>query len=456
MAVWYAQSNGQDFNDPAQWKNAGSETMTTVRTGWYPEAGDVFAANGKTGIVLNADFDIGTGRLSNATEGGTAGGGFVVTEARTITAAILGTSTNTTVSASGNDYTLTINGKVSAALGVVSSIALNVNGNITVNVSVASGEAINGGGGNGCRGITSNSTQLLTVVGDIGGGGGNGYAVNVGAGGIAVTGDVAPAGGTTACINSTGPVSVTGSVNAGTMTGPAIKGTSTVSVTNGPVTAGTGGAGAFAISSTGQITVTNSNIINTDKASAISGGVIYNPGAGNYIQYPATSGTPKYGKTIPAAKVLFGEVGDGVDLPAEGTVILPNQNHVWSSAPNYGAVVEHGSGTIQGNMAVPRVTDVRTGVYVGNGSENVLGTCAVPVPDVVLSPYPIDDVTGCLTLPAEDNVLDGVPYGKYGDENTGNYETVGVEDVAEGVTFGPSGSLEGTLAGSGSVIVIDD
>jgi hypothetical protein len=48
------------------------------------------------------------------------------------------------------------------------------------------------------------------------------------------------------------------------------------------------------------LTVYNGNIINSGYSSAIYGryAVVYNPGPNNYIEYTATAGTAKYGKTI--------------------------------------------------------------------------------------------------------------------------------------------------------------
>jgi hypothetical protein len=76
----------------------------------------------------------------------------------------------------------------------------------------------------------------------------------------------------------------------------------------------TGGGGAssnapgFYNVSTGAVTVVG-NLINTTGCNAIGGGIVYNPGAANYIQYGAT----KYPAQLAAAVILEGTVhGDRV------------------------------------------------------------------------------------------------------------------------------------------------
>ncbi len=85
-------------------------------------------------------------------------------------------------------------------------------------------------------------------------------------------------------------------------------------------------------SNVSTLTVNAGNIINSVYSSAIYGRypVVYNPGPGNYIEYPTTTGKAKYGKTIPAASVLSGVDGDGVGAPATGTVTLPAESDVKS------------------------------------------------------------------------------------------------------------------------------
>lgn len=71
----------------------------------------VLAANGKTAIAISIDLDIGTGRLSTAEEGGSAGGGFAVATNRTVRANVLA-GTAACITMSSGAYTLRIYGNV--------------------------------------------------------------------------------------------------------------------------------------------------------------------------------------------------------------------------------------------------------------------------------------------------------------------------------------------------------
>jgi hypothetical protein len=77
--------------------------------------------------------------------------------------------------------------------------------------------------------------------------------------------------------------------------------------------------GIMNINATGVFTLVGS-IDNTGNAPGCGGKITYNPGATNYIEYPKpTSGTYKYGKTIPAASILSSATPDGALAPEAGT-----------------------------------------------------------------------------------------------------------------------------------------
>ena len=146
--IWLAQTNGQNMNDPDQWKNSvTSNTMTTERGSWSSSTSDIFQANGKTGIVINADFT--AEKISTADEdgagAGVAGGGFTVSSGpRTITAGLQAGTTQCLLT-SGTGYQLDIVGPISAAatggtargLNVATALsAVNITGNITAGVAL--------------------------------------------------------------------------------------------------------------------------------------------------------------------------------------------------------------------------------------------------------------------------------------------------------------------------------
>jgi len=129
-------------------------------------SGTVLAANGKTDIAISIDVDIGTGRLSTAAEGGTAGGGFVLSSARTIVANIQA-GTSACIVTSGTGYTASITGNVTGGTGgssahgvrVASAMTLNVTGNVA------------GGGSSSRHGIyISDAGAVVSVTGNVSGG----------------------------------------------------------------------------------------------------------------------------------------------------------------------------------------------------------------------------------------------------------------------------------------------
>jgi len=121
----------------------------------------VLAANGKGAININTYIDIGTGRLSTAEEGGTAGGGFAVVTARTVRGNIQAGTTACITMVSGA-YTLTIYGNVT---GGSASNVVGINGNGSSSAIVVYGDVI-GGSYISAYGITTNYSST-TVNGDL-------------------------------------------------------------------------------------------------------------------------------------------------------------------------------------------------------------------------------------------------------------------------------------------------
>lgn len=223
------------------------------------------------------------------------------------------------LTAGGTDTVLAANGKT----------AITINTDIDIGTgrlsTAAEGTGAAGGGfdvasartvrGNILAGKTTcvtigNGAYTLTIYGNVTGGSAAnavGISGNGAASTIVVTGDVI--GGS--YISAYG---ITTSYSSTTVNGNLI-------ATNAP---------AVYQSNNTTLTINAGNIINSVYSSAIYGRypVVYNPGPGNYIEYPTTTGTAKYGKTIPAASVLSGVDGDGANAPATGTVTLPSEDDV--------------------------------------------------------------------------------------------------------------------------------
>ncbi len=123
----------------------------------------ILCANGKAfNIAVNIDINIGTGRLSTAAEGGTAGGnGFVVTGTRSIIGNIVA-GTSICLAPSGTGYTLTVTGNVTGGSVGTNAWGINIASAMTTNVT----GIITGGGSINRYGIRATS-GTLTVTGNV-------------------------------------------------------------------------------------------------------------------------------------------------------------------------------------------------------------------------------------------------------------------------------------------------
>ena len=308
MAIWYAQQSSTNIDHVSSgttsdvWNAAadGSGAWMDISVLTAGGTDTVLAANGKTAININTDINIGTGRLSTAAEGGTAGGGFTVSAARTITANVLAGSTHA-LAATHKSGTVAIVGTVTGGTtngAVANGIRLTAAGTLTIS------GLVKGGSGSGSYGVYQ-SAGVIEINGGLEGGSSyNAFGAHLFAGTLTINGHAITAGSYTIC--------------------------------NGLWI----GGGAFA-------TANNCDLIHTAYAAATNGCIVYNPGPNNYIEYPTTTGTAKYGKTIPAASVLSGVDGDGADAPATGTVTLPSEADV-KSGVEFGA-----SGALTGDYVNP-------------------------------------------------------------------------------------------------------
>lgn len=313
MATW--------FNKTTIASNIDAVSGGTTSSVWYDRAADtggnwmdtsvltaggstVLCANNHSLITANIDIDLGTGKLSTVAEVGTydtgaAGGGFKVTAAQTITATIQSGST-VCLTASHTTGTVTVNGTITGgastnAYGFLNSAA----GTVVVEGNVS------GGTGAATYGFDNRSTGSVTITGDVSGStGSTSHGLrNFSTGPITVTGDITGGRTTTTLSAANGILSeavatltITGNVTGGT--GPntmGIRNFSTGAVTiTGSVLGGSGvNAYGFTNATSGVAIINGGNLINTTTAGSHSGQIIYNPGSGNYVEFPRTSGTNK-------------------------------------------------------------------------------------------------------------------------------------------------------------------
>ena len=305
--TWYAQ-NGSPANVSA-WSGSASTVWYSTASGtggsFMPGAsfaaaigaGDVLCANNKSTLTLDVNFTCLC--ISTAAEvpiqggsTGSAGGGFTVSANIHITANVLAGSTACITMASGT-YTLTITGSVT---GGSATSAYGIGNTSSATASMVVNGNVSGGNGVVAVGMYMTAATSYTVIGNVLGGGGNSaYGIYAGSGGCvgSVTGNVT--GGSSAAAgglyNSTNAaITVTGAVIGGSVVntpGIVFGGGSGVCSITGSVSASPT-AGTYGVQGATNLTVTSGNIINTIYANAIDGAVKYNPGPGNYIEYPKT------------------------------------------------------------------------------------------------------------------------------------------------------------------------
>jgi len=264
MATWFAQASSVNIDSASLWNSVAGGGGTVLT--WPPASGDNLVANGNTAIALNVDFNIGTGILTTGTTlGGTAGGNFTLTTARTITAGILAGTTECVSKSGTNPWTW--NGTVIG--GTASVVGLGIVGTSTFTFT---GTA-SGGSGTGAHGINV-SSGTINMTGNAYGGSSTGVGIRHSGGGVTLT--------------------MTGN-SSGSATGAGVQTTGGTFVLNGNAVAGAGINGVGVVN--GQATVfilNNGNIINSTSTSAITGPCQWNPGVNNYVQYPTASGIQRY------------------------------------------------------------------------------------------------------------------------------------------------------------------
>lgn len=256
MTTWFAQNSSVNIDSVNMWNSAanGSGSFLT----WASlAASDVLVANGKTSIAINVDI---TPQVEITTEarGGTAGGGFTVSTARTIRAHVTA-GTTACLADTHATGTVTLTGNVAGASGGFVN-GLNKSGTgLLVHVGNVTGGTFNSGIGISVSVGNFQGTGTYT--------GGSNVAAHAiqfsGSGTHTITGSIIGGSSTARAVNflqSSGSLAITGSVSSGTSSSGTVLNNGAGAVTiNGDVTAGTAAAtsgyGAENLS-TGTLTVT--------------------------------------------------------------------------------------------------------------------------------------------------------------------------------------------------------
>lgn len=354
MALKYPSANG-NWSTAANWNG-----------GTLPVAGDDVRANGFT---VTIDVDINVLQIStNALAPAAAGGGFVVSTNRSITANIIfGTTACLTCSAG---VTVTIIGDITGPQSGVGGAAVNFTNagsvlNITGNVF---GAANNSGG-------TVLSPGTVNFVGNVFGGSAGASAVGIGisaGGNLVFTGNITAGGGTSIAISFSGSSStINGNIYAGSSTARGLSITSGTHIIN---------ANCYGSNLAGSSSSALSVIGGT---SIVVNGTVY---AG------IISGSYGLSSTSSAVVVSNVEFTNG-NTPISGFIKFKN------TAPTI--TVRKADNTNQqlvdpSTTDIPVIANVRNGLTYASGS--LTGTLKVPSPLTVGLGVPTDNTFGTAVI----------------------------------------------------------
>ena len=257
--------------------------------------------------------------------------------------------------------------------------------------------------------IYYNNTNLggsINILGNIDASTSTGAAINIGPnGGITINGNVT--GGTLASAitftnsSATLGITVTGNVTAGSGVVPAISNTIAVPITvTGTVTAGVNSPGIISTTSTGLVTVYGS-IVNVNGFQGVqSQRLILSSSAATAM---AWTWQDTAGNNITYS-------------PSTANITYPDP-----AAVRQGASGQTSTGTSNGTLVVPAVTDVRETVSYDNGTKT--GTMRVPSYLDVRSGVAVDSGSGAIIMPTAAQVQSGVTFDS-GSSKTGTYDGV--------------------------------
>jgi hypothetical protein len=346
-ATWYACGTTPTFSHVSGgttsdvWNAAAACNGAWLDWSTGPATGDVFLANGVTGIIVDVDPKGTAGATSVVLNTATNGGTFVHTTGNLTITADLGvvTHTGTTDVLTWSGGNLILLGNIYGG-GTTNADGLVMSGTGTLTIGSVGTPVVIKGGGSGatatsCTGATIANTGGSTIYADITGGPGNfsdGLKVSAASGTITITGAITGGPGTgtsaygldhtgNATVNSTGnctggaTASSHGCVNVSatgvtTITGDCIA-TSTAAIYS---CCGCWGSGAGGL-------VTTGNIVNTEVSTGAFGKVSWNPSTPKkYIKFLGG------GSAIYIGRGTGNAAGDTFDTP--GSSIIPRGYYI--------------------------------------------------------------------------------------------------------------------------------
>jgi hypothetical protein len=349
VTTWFAQNSSVNIDSTNQWNSAANGSgswLTWASLG----ASDVLVANGKTSITINVNVTCAT--LTTEANGGTAGGGFLMSAGVVVTANVIaGSTTCISRSAAGASSTLVGNVSPSTTASVytvsVTGGSLIITGNITA------------GSASGQRSGVTVANAVLSVTGNLtGGASSQAYCINASNSTVTVTGTVTQG---------------TGSVNGNY----AINANASTIVVNGDVYGGTGSGTTIGTKSYGVYAVGGTTTIN-----------------GNL--YPSTD-SPAVGQNGSGTLVLNGELKSAANGMTPFCTFGPVVVHATSTIVHTYRVTaltaDRSLYTGGVNLNQPAIANVRSGTTYGAASEYT-GTLAVPSPTLVAIGVATDNTVG--------------------------------------------------------------
>lgn len=386
--------------------------------GTLPTSADDVYADGKT-VTIDQDVTVLSLRTT-ARSGGSAGGSFVVSTTRTITASgaglVPGSSTVLNANASPN---ITINGTVngsSTTNAVVTVDYVSGTGTLTVNGNISSGSS------NDTKNINAGSTSTVLITGNVTSY--QGPAILMSGSSLTITGNVTAAGATgtdtfqsAVQVSGSTVVTIVGDVIGNTVgsasTANGVRSTSPGAITiTGTVTGGSSAAGAHGV----QVTAANASI---SVIGTVTGGIVassygvYASGASATVQVNGSvvgRGLLSHGVRCDATAngvIMTGNLEDSTQgavavysrvfrLGATNSGITRHANTV--NYPNGGLVSRVSPDNVTG---MPAVANVRYATVYGYNSE-LTGTLRVPPVNSVASGVPVDNTVGTAALAPAD------------------------------------------------------
>jgi hypothetical protein len=377
LANRYAVSNG-NWSSALTW-----DGLTTI-----PSSGDIVRPNTFT---ITIDQDITVAELRNDAAGSaSAGGGFVLSPSKTVTANITNGNTTALLTFSSNSpNSATINGNIISGSG--SAVVLSGTGSLNITGNVTTGGSIGDG-------ITVSASGTLNITGNVTGGpqtgGQNKSAIQISAGAtVNVTGTVS--GSTTATTNNGIGITISNASAVVNIIG---------NVAGGNTISGVGGHHGILINSSSTISVTGNVTGGSVGTQSMCNGInaIFAATAGSItVNGTITSGnSPAIFINHPGTKIVHtGNLiasSNGVTPISGGTYLLHSSNtltHTYYTNNNGNPGTNRSLYTGGTNLGQPIQSDVRYGTTFGASNEYI-GSLRVPNSSYVSQGVLVDNTTG--------------------------------------------------------------